>query len=58
MQKAEQSYLKALEIDPASFFPNYNMGVLKSNDKQQEQDCLKYFLKALEIAQENKEEVY
>jgi len=58
MQKAEQSYLQALEIDPESFFPNYNMGVLKSNDKNQEEDCLKYFLKSLQIAQDNNEEVY
>jgi len=58
MVKAEQSYLKALQIDPSSFFPNYNMGVLLSNDKEQELKCTEFFLKALEIAKQNKEEVY
>jgi Flp pilus assembly protein TadD len=53
MVKAEQSYLKALEIDPNSFFPNYNMGVLKSNDKKMEQDCISYFEKSLKIAETN-----
>lgn len=32
-QEAEASYLAALEIDPESFFPNYNLGVLKAMTK-------------------------
>ena len=54
-QEAEASYLAALEIDAESFFPNYNLGVLKAMTK----DYLAaktYFLKAL--AQTSNEQVY
>ncbi len=30
VEEAEKAYKKALEIEPKSFFPNYNMGVLKA----------------------------
>jgi len=56
VDEAQQNYEEALQIDEGSFFPNYNIGVLKAHLNDSE--SLVYFEKALRLAQESKEEVY
>ena len=69
LEAAKSNYDIALNIDKNSFFPNYNMGVLKAHQKDNElnpktnnlsniEECLMYFENALRIAREQKEEVY
>ena len=48
-KEAESVYNAALDIDPESFFPNYNMGVLKSHMKDYKAS-LDYFTRSLDIA--------
>ena len=48
-QEAESVYNAALDIDPESFFPNYNMGVLKVNMKDYSA-AFEYFSRSLEIS--------
>jgi tetratricopeptide (TPR) repeat protein len=55
--EAEASYLAALEIDAQSFFPNYNLGVLKAAIKDYP-SALQYFNKALELSRATQDEVY
>ena len=61
-KEAEEAYKKALEIDSKSFFGNYNMGVFKASvgggDASIDLEALGYFNKALDLARQNKEEVY
>ena len=45
--EAQESYQSALNMDKNSFFPNYNMGVLMSQDVSQVDEALSYFKKAL-----------
>jgi tetratricopeptide (TPR) repeat protein len=42
---AQKSYESALQVDAKSFFPNYNMGVLLSQQREKEkvQESLEYF---------------
>lgn len=47
-KEALESYLAALKIDPKSFFPNYNMGVLLSQDRSKMSEALTYFQQALD----------
>lgn len=56
-EEAEASYLAALDIDPESFFPNYNMGVLKAATNAYPV-ALQYFNKSLELARASQDEVY
>ena len=56
-QEAEASYHAALEIDSESFFPNYNLAVLKAQT-QDYAEARTYFKKALHLAQSTHEEVY
>ena len=55
---ALESYRQALKVDQKSFFPNYNLGVLLSQNKEQAEDALNYFKKALEQAQRAQESLY
>ena len=48
-QEAESVFNVALDIDPESFFPNYNMGVLKAHMKEY-QTAFEYFSRSLEIS--------
>ena len=48
-QEAESVYNAALDIDPESFFPNYNMGVLKAHMKDFKA-ALDYFSRSLQIS--------
>ncbi len=48
-QEAESVYNAALDIDPESFFPNYNMGVLKVHMKDYSA-AFEYFSRSLEIS--------
>ena len=45
---ALESYQAALNIDAKSFFPNYNMGVLLSQDRAKMDEALTYFHRALD----------
>ena len=47
---ALESYQAALKVDYKSFFPNYNMGVLLSQNKTKIDEALTYFKRALEQA--------
>ena len=49
-KEALESYQAALKIDAKSFFPNYNMGVLLSQDRGKMDEALTYFNCALEQA--------
>jgi tetratricopeptide (TPR) repeat protein len=53
-----ESYKRALELDPNSFFPNYNMGVLLSLDRSKHADCIKHLKIALEQANRAGETLY
>ena len=57
-QEALESYQAALRVDSKSFFPNYNMGVLLSQDRQKMDEALTYFNRALEQAQRAQENLY
>ena len=48
VEEAIASYKKALEIDPLSFFANYNLGMLLTFDKNNFKDSIQY----LQIVQE------
>ena len=52
--QAESNFIKALEKEPHSFYPNYNLGLLLAQDKKKEklQQSLQYFEKALSHAKE------
>ena len=52
------SYEKALKVDRASFFPNYNLGVLLSQEKMQPAEALVYFNRALSQAHKAQEQLY
>ena len=39
---AVDSYKKALEIDPLSFFANYNLGMLLTFEKDKYTDSIEY----------------
>jgi tetratricopeptide (TPR) repeat protein len=56
-QEAESVFNAALDIDPESFFPNYNMGVLKAHMKEY-QTAFEYFSRSLEISRIQNEQVY
>eukprot|EP00347_Sterkiella_histriomuscorum_P012671 403367671 len=60
MQEAQQAYEDAIKIDENCFFPNYNMGVFKAShpNHESDQEALKHFQKALDLARINKEDVY
>lgn len=58
LEAAQSNYDIALSIDKTSFFPNYNMGVLKALSRETEQEGIEYFEKALQIAHDSNEEVY
>ena len=53
-KEALESYQAALSIDAKSFFPNYNMGVLLSQDRAKMDEALTYFHRALDQAQRPK----
>ena len=55
---ALESYEKALKVDRASFFPNYNLGVLLSQEKMQPAESLIYFNRALDQAHKAQEQLY
>ena len=55
-KEALQNYQNALQVDPQSFFPNYNMGVLLSTSNKDE--SLSYFSRALELAHRQQEQLY
>ena len=57
-QAALESYQAALNVDVKSFFPNYNMGVLLSQDRSKMDEALSYFNRALEQAQKAQENLY
>ena len=42
-QDAERNYKAAIEVDPKSFFPNYNLGILLANDLNKKEEALRYF---------------
>ena len=52
------NYETALKAEPQSFFPNYNMGVLLSQDKNSVDESLAYFNRALEQAHRAQEFLY
>ena len=52
------SYEAALRVDGASFFPNYNLGVLLSQEKRQPAESLVYFKRALDQAHKAQEQLY
>ena len=52
------NYETALKADPNSFFPNYNMGVLLSQDKNSVEESLQYFNRALDAAHRQQEYLY
>ena len=41
-QAAMESYKSALKLDPKSFFPNYNIGVLLSLEKDRHEESISY----------------
>lgn len=51
VQLAIASYQSALQADPDSFFPNYNLAVLLAGESQFDK-ALKYFDKSLQISKE------
>lgn len=57
-KEAMESYEAALKVDAKSFFPNYNMGVLLSQDRSKMEQALTFFRKALEQAQKAQEHLY
>jgi tetratricopeptide (TPR) repeat protein len=52
------SYKNALEIDPNSFFTNYNIGVLLSLDKNKHAEAFEFLMKALDQAHRAGEVLY
>ena len=52
------NYETALKVDPHSFFPNYNMGVLLAQDKNSVDESLQYFNRALDQAHRAQEYLY
>jgi Flp pilus assembly protein TadD len=48
IQLAQENYKKALDLEPNSFFPNYNMGVLLSLDRSRHADSIQHLKIALE----------
>lgn len=55
---AQENYKKALELEPNSFFPNYNMGVLLSLDRSRHAESIKHLKIALEQAKRAGENLY
>ena len=52
------SYKAAIEVEPKSFFPNYNMGVMLFPDRERRQEALQYYKTALEHARKAGERLY
>lgn len=47
LEAALDCYQRAIQIEPTSFFPNYNMGVLLSHDRVKHSESIKYLKTAL-----------
>jgi tetratricopeptide (TPR) repeat protein len=54
--EALASYQAALDIDPESFFPTYNIGVLKAHMK--DSSAIEYFKQALMLAKSTNETTF
>jgi tetratricopeptide (TPR) repeat protein len=52
------SYEHALTVDPKSFFPNYNLGVLLAQDRTQHDRSIEFLQKALDQANKANETLY
>lgn len=58
MEQAIASYKHALEIDPLSFFPNYNLGMLLTLDKDRFADSIQYLRVASEQSNRTGDALY
>ncbi|CDW79621.1 tpr domain containing protein [Stylonychia lemnae] len=58
--EAIECYENAIEIDSECFFPYYNLAVCKSSVSNSitDKEALEYFEKALDLARQNREEIY
>ena len=58
VKEAEQCYKSAINVEPNSFFPNYNMAIMLAEDSQSAAEALKHFNVALRNARKAKESLY
>ena len=47
-----------MDLEPESFFPNYNMGVLLSLDRSRHEECIRHLKVALDQATRASETLY
>lgn len=58
LSSAMKNYKAAIQVDPKSFFPNYNLAVMLAPDPANREMALKYFTPALKQAQKAGENLY